>query len=201
MGIIGNFFGLILNGGYLTAKKVSQGASDARYNERAASYEASRKELYNLLCDYDIEKVVSSFLMSDGYNEKLKSLCLYEIAYIGDDLTLSRQQAFDLLMSKFGKVSSSTLAGCARLGNLEMENDVSSYTKSIRVLQCIESNILHCTGRKVMFGVSQTARSFDGKYCSARVEIFGMTMSPLLRIYESTSVPFKSIEKGELSNV
>ena len=34
MGIIGNFFGLILNGGYLTAKKVSQGASDARYNER-----------------------------------------------------------------------------------------------------------------------------------------------------------------------
>lgn len=108
MGIIGNFFGLILNGGYLTAKKVSQGTSDARYNERAESYEASRKELYNLLCDYDLEKVVSSFLMSDGYNEKLKSLCLYEIAYIGDDLTLSRQQAFDLLMSKFGKVSSST---------------------------------------------------------------------------------------------
>ena len=201
MGLVGNFFGLILNGGYLIAKKVSQGASDARYNERAASYEASHKELYNLLCDYDLEKVVSSFLMSDGSDEKLKSLCPFEIAYIGDDLTLSRQQSFDLLMSKFGKISSSTLAGCARLGNLEIENDVSSYTKSIRVLQCIESNIMHCTGRKVMFGVSQTSQRFGDKYCSARVEIFGMTMSPLLRIYESTSIPFKSIEKGELSNV
>ena len=200
MSLVGNFFGLILNGGYLTAKKVSQGASDARYNERAASYESSRKELYNFLCDYDLEKMVSSFLMSDESGEKLKSLCPYEVAYIGD-VNLSRQQAFDLLMSKFGKVSSSTLAGCARLGNLEMENNVCSYTKSIRVLQCIESNILHCTGRKVMFGVSQTAQGFDGKYCSARVEIFGMTMSPLLRIYESTSVPFKSIEKGELSSV
>ena len=200
MSLVGNFFGLILNGSYLTAKKVSQGATDAKYNERAASYEASRKELYNLLCDYDLEKVVSSVLMSDGLDEKLKSLCPYEIAYIGD-VTLSRQQSFDLLMSKFGKVSSSTLAGCARLGNLEMENDVCSYTKSIRVLQCIESNILNFTGRKVMFGVGQTAQRFGDKYCSARVEIFGMTMSPLLRIYESKSIPFKSIEKGELSNV
>lgn len=201
MGIIGTFFGLILGGGYLIAKKISEGASDARYNERVESFQDSYEKLHNLLCDYNLEKAVSSFLMSGSYNEKLKNLCPYEIAYIGSDLTLSRQQAFDLLMSKFGKVSSLTLAGCARLGNLEMENDVCSYTKSIKVLQCIESNILHCTGRMVLFGVSQTAQSFDGKYCSASVEIFGMTMSPLLRVYESTSVPFKGIEKGELSNV
>jgi hypothetical protein len=45
-----------------------------------------------------------------------------------------------------------------------------------------------------MFGVSQTARNFDGKYCSARLRYSNDDIA-LAPVYESTSVPFKGIKR------
>ena len=204
MSLIGNFFGLMFSGGYLATKVGSQKALNKEYEERAATFRCSYDEMSTLLKDYQIENAVESFVANSTNKDRISELLINELEYItsGDKtVTLLDQQIIDLLMSRFGKISSSTFAECTRLGNLvKVGESLNSYNRSIRVMQCVESNIYAATGRYVMFGVNSQEPCFNGKFCSAKISvIFGGGFIKTIRVYDSVKIPYKPISLEEIT--
>lgn len=205
MGLIGSFFGLLFGGGYVTAKLSSQKSSDREYEERRETFRQSFDEMSTSLRDFKLETIVKAFVSNQSNANKLSEMLKNEIEYItfGDSsVQLLEQQKIDLVMSRFGKISSLTFSECSRFGNLtKVGTSLDSYTVSIRVMQCIESNIYAKTGRYVMFGVKKTEPCFNDKYCSAKISvIFGGGFIETLRIYSSVEIPFEPIGIEDLTN-
>ena len=203
MGLIGDFFGLLLSGSYLMTKLLSQKSSDREYEERGETFRQSFDTMSSLLRDFKLEALVEAFVSNPSNTDKLSELLKNEMEYItsGDySVQLLERQKIDLLMSRFGKISSLTFSECSRFGNLtKVGTSLDSYTASIRVMQCIESNIYAKTGRYVMFGVKKTEPCFNDKYCSAKISvIFDGGFVKTLRIYSSVEIPFEPIEIEDL---
>lgn len=214
MGLIGNFFGLLFSGGYTAHTLLSEKESNKEYDVRKESAHQSFVDLNTLLQDRELERVVADYVGQGKNNQAIKEMLRTELEYIsgGDNSVVdylfsnernaqaNTQQKIDLLMSKFGKQSSLRLMfKGTRFGNLDkISRTIDSYEESIRVLQCIESNLYHTTSRKVLFGVQENERCFNGKYCSAPIVLIGTTINKVKRVYNAIDIPFEPISKEDL---
>lgn len=215
MGLIGDFFGLLFSGGYTAKTLISDKANDREYEARAQASKQMNDDLYAMLQSYELEKVVKGFVSNPTNNAKIKELLNDELAYIsgGDSKVIdwmfgstftqfTSQQKVDLIMSKFGKLSSTRMMyRGTRLGNLDKIGAIDSYEQSIRVLQCIESNLYKSTSRMVLFGVQEGENCCLGKYCSAPIVLSGTTINRTTRIYEFIDIPYTPIKLEDLKNV
>ena len=202
MGLIGNFFGLLFSGGYTAKTLLSERATNQEYDRRREAFRQSFHDVNTLLTDNELDKLVGEFISQGINKEAICKILSEDISYItsGDDsIVLSSQQTKDLIMSKFGKVSNLTRAGCTRFGNfVKVGKTLSSYDVSILVMQCVESNIKNATGKSVMFGAAHNSNCYNGKYPSAKIEAFGTSMNSTIRIYNAVSIPYVAIRKEEL---
>lgn len=202
MGLIGSFFGLLFSGGYTAKTLMSEKATNQEYERRREAFQQSFHDVNALLTDYELNKLVDEFVSKGINKEAIRKILAEDIAYItsGDDsIVLSSQQTKDLIMSKFGQVSSLTRTGCTRFGNfVKVGKTLSSYEVSIRVMQCVESNIKNATGRIILFGAAHNSTRCNGQYPSAVIEAFGTSMNDTIRIYNSVSIPYVAVCKGDL---
>lgn len=214
MGLIGSFFGLIFSGGYTAHVLSSEKEANKKYEAKVEAAHQSMCDFSVLLKDYELERLVTEFVSKPVNNAKIKKLLSTELEYIskgdsgvvdwmfGDEnVQFTNRQKIDLLMSKFGKMSSSTINGYSRFGTLvKITDSTNMYDESVRVLQCIESNLKHTTSRMVLFGVNPTATVVNGKYSYAHIVIIGTIINKALRVYNSYDIAFSEITKEDLEN-
>lgn len=215
MGLIGNFFGLLLSGGYTAKTLMSDKANNREYDARRDAAHQSMCDYSAMLKSYEIENIVKKFVYNPANTMILKDMLSDELKYIsqGDNTIIdymfgdkcrqfTNQQKVDLLMSKFGKLSSATISGASHYGNLaKVSGNVDSYAISIRVMQCVESNIKQATSKTVLFGVNPTDPLTNGKYGYAHIIIMGTIINKVIRIYDFVDVPYTPIKLGDLKNV
>lgn len=206
MGLIGNFFGLLFSGGYTAKTLISEKESNREYEARRESFEQSFRDVNAFLTNYELNRIVETFVSGSINDRKIEEMLKDDMIYITSngkyDVTLSRQNKIDLIMSKFGKVSSLTRTGCTRFGNFtKISQDLDSYELSKRVMQCVESNIKNATGRTILFGVEKNAHCYGGKYPSSSIIAAGTSMHEIIRIYNFVDIPYTPIKLEDLKNV
>lgn len=210
MGLIGNFFGLLFSGGYAAKTLLSEKAADRDYERRRGSAEQSDRDIKTLLIDSELEELVGKLVGSHcDVPELVREILSEEISYItaeDDSIELSYQQKKDLIMSKFGKLSWGTLYGSTHFEGLEKVGEkkiLSKYDISVRVMQCVESNIKKATGKSVQFGARYTDLRYcsGGNYSGAAVEACGTNILGAIRFYKEISIPYVPISKEELRKI
>ncbi|GEM_PF-4745235 len=207
MEILGMTFGLIFGVIYLGSVFFKQSAADKDFKIRAEEARKNQDYYKTILCDKDLEILVRRFVNLSKNKSKIEQILADDLKYItnGDDSIpilnhLIEQQKVDLVMSKFGKLSWSTTYGLSNFGILnKVGNNLLSYDISLRVMQCVESNLKN-NNCPVLFGaaISGLGSYVDGRYVYGHIFIDGTTVGSTKRIYNTIEIPFTRISKDIL---
>ena len=202
MGLLSDLLGLFVNGAYLSVRLLPEKLDDMRYNTQRKASQLASNAAHAFLDSKNTEKIVRSFVADTRNTEMMYELLAEELKYIfnGKPLVLTELQTIDLMMSKFGKLSGGTIDGLSSLGSLnKVYGNMDNYDVSVRVFQCIESNLRAATGREFLFEVKNDAHCCGGKYCNQRMHIADTLPFGGRRVYESVSIPFSPLVTEDLS--
>lgn len=224
---LGGFIALLISSIHVGSKLLDEKAGNIEHDKWLKSYKEFSEYYNKVLVDRDLECVVERYLwrnlghLSGGtYYVKLSKLKSKLCNTIGNEIDfitrgldddgiimIGKRELTDLIMSRFGKLSRDTVSGWSRLGQTrKVSEDLYDYDITIRVYQCIESNLNNFGyEHDIILGVDKHeaeshSKKVPGKYPTAKVVLFGKSSGEFMRVFPKVDMPFTMLKIEDLKD-